>query len=383
MSTSLAEDGNGRRLAPFPTTRSGTDLLQYSSERTGRTYKLKKRLMKAAADGNADECWTCLKRKLKNKKQRMIAVHWTDDADLSTAMHKACASGSRSTVKVIKRCGGTFVGKTLVTGDTPLHVAAKQENLKLLHWLLRKYPCEVLEMWDEKNDAGNTVGHLVESCISRQQELCKITEGMESREHLMWKSRLQMEMSDEEEAFEGASWHPDEYETKYEYAQRIWNDMKRKQKIKQMFETEEMGKEIPSAEDAGQHTRHESTEMENGWDHAMAEQSDSAKKAIYEASWEFFCTKPQLNGSVGFQDVPWIVQDQDLDADSLVGVLFCDAESTREKKKIIHRELIRWHPDKFLSRFKEYLKEEDSERIAKRVLATSHALTHALASVYN
>ena len=117
------------------------------------------------------------------------------------------------------------------------------------------------------------------------------------------------------------------------------------------------------------------------WRAAKAAGSASLKLASYEARWEFFCTKNKEK-PVKISNVPWILpmennttNNKTLTSEDLGNILLQGADSYEEKRQILRRELIRWHPDKFTAQFGKVLVDEDRERILEAVTGMSQLLT--------
>ena len=64
-----------------------------------------------------------------------------------------------------------------------------------------------------------------------------------------------------------------------------------------------------------------------------------------------------------------------LTSEDLGNILLHGADSYEEKRQILRRELIRWHPDKFTAQFGKVLVDEDRERILEAVTGMSQLLT--------
>merc|ERR1711988_819518 len=71
------------------------------------------------------------------------------------------------------------------------------------------------------------------------------------------------------------------------------------------------------------------------------------KRQEWEETWSRFC-EVSSSTELRFNDIPWLP-----DTCSVSGVVDIDTESTRKKK--YHTALLRWHPDKFLATFGNYL----------------------------
>lgn len=55
-------------------------------------------------------------------------------------------------------------------------------------------------------------------------------------------------------------------------------------------------------------------------------------------------------------------------------VLLHGADGTAEQRKVLRRELVRWHPDKFVAKFGRWLIPGEKERILQRVNGISQVL---------
>lgn len=73
-------------------------------------------------------------------------------------------------------------------------------------------------------------------------------------------------------------------------------------------------------------------------------------------------------------DVPWLVDDSNEDPAQLKSFVLYGAVTPEEQRKRSRSELMRWHPDKFISRFGARLNIKDKDSILDKVNATSQIL---------
>ena len=96
------------------------------------------------------------------------------------------------------------------------------------------------------------------------------------------------------------------------------------------------------------------------------------KRLKYEKRYKEVLNKKHKT-DLGYCDIPW----PSLDSERLddIQVLFGGMDKTESDfKKYLRDQQIRWHPDKFLQRFGDYLMVEDKERILERVTRLSQSL---------
>ena len=80
-------------------------------------------------------------------------------------------------------------------------------------------------------------------------------------------------------------------------------------------------------------------------------------------------------------DVPWLVDDLGENPDQLKSFVLYGAITPEEQRKRSRSELMRWHPDKFTSRFGARLHAKDKAVILDTVNATSQLLNNINAGV--
>ena len=315
---------------------------------------LGRKLLVAAGLGDSASCERILDRAELRHYNSNVVANWSEGSDLSTALHAACRVGSISTVKTLVRRGSCFKNKDL-RGNTPLHCAALRGNYELILWVLERYPKEAVVGMEEKNDDGVRAEDILESVMEREtfeKELQE--EGQVRDENEKWRDKImsELEWEQEEDIYYGSSWCYAEYETADEYAERIWQEMQEKMYGKTRTKKKKMYEERPSKSNTSDQLEENRQES---WKQAVSLGDYMAKKARYEAQWEFFCSKAKPLGTLKQNEIPWIVSMEILHSnrakEELEQMLWSDVDGPVEKKKVVRKQLIRWHPDKFMSQF--------------------------------
>lgn len=96
----------------------------------------------------------------------------------------------------------------------------------------------------------------------------------------------------------------------------------------------------------------------------------------YEISWKRFSESG--NQSLGYSDVPFPVEKGK--ETELSRVILHNAPPS-EHKQLLRKEILRWHPDKFLQKYRSRLQGSDHDRILERVNELSQALHQLYSSV--
>lgn len=362
-------------------------------------------LLIAASLGDAHRCKELLRQG--------ADVDWSD-GDLTTSLHAASRIGHLKTVQVLLRYKANASLQDL-KGDTAAHLAARHHHLDVVSILLRSK--RIGGSLQEPNDKGETVEELIAKAMKQQEIEATIAaeaerQGSREREtsEIDWEERLRRELSPgEEEAYyyyDHSQWQADQFETAEEYAKRIWIEMEQREKRKQQqqatFTASAAGGGGDKHRDKEENDKKKKRQQEDkekeeaAWRAAKAAGSATLKRASYEARWEFFCTKNK--GKIAkFSDIPWILTLPSGNSTTSTGINQTNASYLSEleqillhtatdatdnavdsRKQILRRELIRWHPDKFIGKFGAILDPGDREKILGAVTETSQLLTQLL-----
>eukprot|EP00890_Picochlorum_soloecismus_P002725 jgi/Picsp_1/3453/NSC_06291-R1_nuclear factor of kappa light polypeptide gene enhancer in b-cells inhibitor-like 1 len=356
-------------------------------KRHASTDALGRKLLVAAGLGDSERCKRILDRAESDYSSTLIA-NWSDGSDFSTALHAACRVGCISTVKTLVRHGSSFKNKDL-RGNTPLHCAALRGNHELIIWVLDKYPKEAMVGMEEKNDDGVRAEEILESVMEREtferekeKEMHRQYESKDREGKWMEKIMSELEWEQEEDIYYGSSWHHAEYETADEYAERIWREMQEKlyRKLPRSTKKQRMHKEKKSNDDVREGKEKYARPMleEESWKQAVLLGDYTAKKARYEAQWEFFCSEQKYLGTLKQPQIPWIVPMEILHSsrakEELERMLWSDVEGAGEKKKVVRKHLVRWHPDKFMSQFGKFIDPAEVDAVRQSVNMVSQLL---------
>ena len=98
-----------------------------------------------------------------------------------------------------------------------------------------------------------------------------------------------------------------------------------------------------------------------------------SRRAKYEARWHSFAAADKSK-AIHMADVPWLVDDLNEDPVQLASFVLYGAVTSEEQRKRSRGELMRWHPDKFVSRFGSRLYLRDKTSILDKVNAISQLL---------
>jgi NF-kappa-B inhibitor-like protein 1 len=365
----------------------------------------------------------------------------TTSDDLQTPLHLAVLHNHPLIINLLLN-NGSNINAQDINGDTPAHLAARNSHFSILDKLLQDPNVDI----DLTNDKGISVQQLTTTGLDSQDiddddgDYKKNSKKFKSirnryrydddsdyeglgppplpREEREWRQRLlkeiqlDVEMDYREDVLD--SWC-EEYggwedgETEEAFAHRIWREMKKKEirsstafgtKTGTVYETlhseaEEARKKAKrAAEEEAAKILEEERRKEREWKQAMMEGDLGAKRARYEAAWQFLIARlasqksPLPLASLGFKDIPWIIpplqqqqQQQDISSsfkNEIQGVVMYGVYIEEEKRRRLRGELVRWHPDKFKARFDRYLKKEDREKIMDRVDEMTRLLTDIL-----
>lgn len=112
-------------------------------------------------------------------------------------------------------------------------------------------------------------------------------------------------------------------------------------------------------------------------DRAKKEKSRARRWQKYDEAWARLDADSGASSEpLRYADVPWPPKMKELLDREAGGASATD----RERKLAYHRCVKRWHPDKFLARFRARLRADDAERVVERVEAVAKSLTIAYAA---
>jgi hypothetical protein len=190
----------------------------------------------------------------------------------------------------------------------------------------------------------------------------------------------EMEWEQEEDIYYGSTWCYAEYETADEYAERIWREMQEKMYGK-ATKKQKMYKEKTNK---SKNSDQPEEKIRESWKQAVSLGDYMAKKARYEAQWEFFCSEAKPRGTDKIQvEIPWILPLEILNSsrakEELEQMLWSDVDGPGEKKKVVRKQLIRWHPDKFMSQFGNCIDPAEVDVVRQGV----NMVSQLLASIYS
>jgi len=389
-------------------------------------------ILTAVTTGDVETCSSLLN-------QRGISIcQTTTSDDLQTPLHLAVLHNHPLIINLLLN-NGSNINAQDINGDTPAHLAARNSHFSILDKLLRDPNIDI----DVTNGKGISVQQLTttgldsqdiddDSYYKKKSKKIKSSrnryrydddsdyEGLGPpplpREEREWRQRLLKEIQLDVEMdyrVDGLDSWCEEYggwadgETEEAFAHRIWREMKRKEircstafvtKTGTVYETlhseaeKARKKAKKAAEEDASKILEEERRKEREWKQARMEGDVGAKRARYEAAWQFLITRLASQksllplASLGFKDIPWIIpplqlQQQHMSSSikkEIQGVVMYGVYTEEEKRRRLRGELVRWHPDKFKARFDRYLKKEDREKIMDRVDEMARLLTDIL-----
>ncbi|KAK9823330.1 hypothetical protein WJX72_001970 [[Myrmecia] bisecta] len=330
------------------------------------------------------------------------------DAEGNTPLHQACRHGHRNIVRFLMRQGADLKAEDL-RGNTPAHLAASKGHLATLALLLEASPPPNI---DASNAAGETVRELAGFAMERDDRPTPRGRPPEAASSPVigperplsddWDARLAEEVSGDEQADAdewesyGTTWFgadlPGDEDA---YARRIWEEMERRKQGTHFFRPAEpqaapttgfVGPLPPKAEQARHAKRkadyaadaqarsdkilEEERARDAAWRQAVAKGDMGSRRASYEARWHLFVAS-HMPG-IRLNDIPWIADD--ISPGEIKDLVLYGTSGSDEAKKRLRQELMRWHPDKFVSRFGERLDPSQRAAVLEKVKATSQTL---------
>ncbi|KAK9836163.1 hypothetical protein WJX81_006036 [Elliptochloris bilobata] len=338
------------------------------------------------------------------------------DVEGCTALHQASRHGHLQVVEVLLRHGADARAEDL-RGNTPAHLAAAKGHLAILTALLQAVPTPDV---DARNADGVSVRDYTSAALDADdvqawqgeepdQEAAKESEPEDAASG-DWDARLREEAwgSDADEAAWstfGAEWDaaaaaagghgagpaPEDADA---YAQRLWEEMQRRQRAKSgAAGPSAAAQETWGAADAAARARdgsararaeaaaadaaarsarilEEERARDAAWRRAVLQGDVGARRAAYEARWAVLAGA-RADAPLAAADVPWLPTAA-ADARDVVLYGAVGAEAARRR---VRAELMRWHPDKFGARFGAWLAASERAGALERVKAVAQMLT--------
>lgn len=367
----------------------------------GKERKIRKLLDRAGSDFNVDAY----------------------DAEGLTALHHACSHGHTAAALLLLGRGSDVDAEDFA-GNSPVHLAASGHHLSLLSTLLQVSPPPDI---DRKNARGVTVRSLTDAAMHRAdiddwrsgnpveplsdaqpRSAERSPEGQDPDPETVWRQRLAAEEDSEANPWSGGGWGDPNWEdgdgadlpgvpwggageTEDQFASRIWAEMQRRknrdvdaaeQAFKAQRDKANAARQAAESEAYQRSQRILEAELakDRAWRDAVKQGDLGVRRAKYEARWHAFAATASVAGEsslvVPYCDVPWLVDKAGGDIEALV---LYGTSGKDEQRKRLRVELMRWHPDKFHSRFGKRLLAKDTARILERVEAQTKAL-NALAA---
>lgn len=311
------------------------------------------------------------------------------DAEGLTPLHHACYAGSPEMVEFLISEGADIRARD-AKGNTPLHIAARHGFPDIIA-MLREAGGDM----HAANHEGVTPLIAVEARLERLRK--EKEESMRKRTYVEpqdWGTRLADELS-EDESWWGHSWG--EPQPKKDWHREDWSEflykddddvddmflMSKKRKPKDPLEGG-LFKELNDRRKREQEERNreakrildEEIAKDRAWRERVLQQKSVDRYKRYEVAWKKFSESGKQ--SLGFSDVPFPVEKAKMA--ELSRVILHNAPPS-EHKQLLRKEILRWHPDKFLQKYRSRLLASDHDRVLERVNELSQALHQLYSSV--
>jgi NF-kappa-B inhibitor-like protein 1 len=305
------------------------------------------------------------------------------DAEGLTPLHHACYAGSTELVEfLVAECADVTAQDA--RGNSPLHIAARYGFTDVIA-RLRDAGGDM----HAANYEGVTPLIAVEARIERLRK--EKEERLKPKRSYMevqdWGTRLAEELSDDE-SWWGHSWG--EPQPKKDWYREDWSEFlykeeddddlclgtSRKRRSKDPLEGG-LFKELSDQRKREQEERNreakrileEEIAKDRAWRERVLQKKSVDRHKQYEISWKKF--SESCNLCLSYSDVPFPVE-KGKEAD-LARVILHDSPPS-EHKQLLRKEILRWHPDKFLQKYRSRLQGPDHDRILARVNELSQAL---------
>ncbi|KAG0563142.1 hypothetical protein M758_8G006600 [Ceratodon purpureus] len=305
------------------------------------------------------------------------------DAESLTPLHHACYAGSTELVDFLVAEGADITAQD-VKGNSPLHIAARYGFTDIIR-TLRDAGGDM----HAPNYEGVTPLIAVEARIERLRK--EKEESLKPKRTYMepqdWGTRLADELSDDE-SWWGHSWG--EPQPKRDWYRENWSEFlykedededlflgsSRKRELKDPLEGG-LFKELNDQRKREQEERNreakrileEEIAKDRAWRERVLQKKSVDRYKQYEMSWKKF--SESCNLCLSYSDVPFPVE-KGKEAELARVILHNSPPS--EHKQLLRKEILRWHPDKFLQRYRSRLQGPDHDRILERVNELSQAL---------
>ena len=102
-----------------------------------------------------------------------------------------------------------------------------------------------------------------------------------------------------------------------------------------------------------------------------------AQRATYEARWATLILQKGSGKTLSFKDIPWPA-DGSPNPDRVKSLILYGTTGTKDVRKRLQAELMRWHPDKFTAHWSLHVIPADRQRVMDKVGETSQILTGLL-----
>ncbi|KAL3696446.1 hypothetical protein R1sor_010522 [Riccia sorocarpa] len=277
-----------------------------------------------------------------------------------TPLHHACYSGSDDAVKYLLSEGAGVHFRDL-RGNTPLHIAAKLKSESIVS-ILKEAGADM----EAFNDDGQTPSEILDR--NEKAEWAKFN----TEKDQSWYDHLAGEVSEDEwwgESFADVP-EPDSWES-------ILESMAENYQSRSTYDDpyiSHFGREKkPRKEKMPGKDRSEPANMEQkkNYPEKVNLQKDSTllDSRNYQKRWREFSTSYNL--CLSYSDIPFPVAEGKEETLAQVFIQEIDPPLQRD---VLRKEILKWHPDKFLQKWGARLRGPDYDRIVARVNEISQAL---------
>eukprot|EP00039_Didymoeca_costata_P021223 m.343820 g.343820 ORF g.343820 m.343820 type:complete len:385 (-) comp23402_c0_seq1:133-1287(-) len=331
----------------------------------------------------------------------------------TTGLMVAARRGDKKMVQVLLRQGTDVLAKDF-QGNTALHMVTDRHDKIFYRVAIAMAILETMsgpkalvcenKLGVSPHNGMMNLGMRAKSAAEKRKETVKVQEFMSLLEMVSdmgqqepqrteqdeWRDKLAQAF--DEDVFEfGAEpyrgpptpdiTYEEEIETEEEYRQRIQAEMRAKAEKRHFVFTDTEEAEAAAkkrriekeklAQEFEQKARENSERLiaeQLARDKLLKEKKDMRSAKAYFTKVEAFFSLPAKDRDYSFINIPWPPEES---ADELSAILFYNVNNEEERKKIIKKEQIRWHPDKWSGQLNGRVSDEEKEKIMNRITEIS------------
>ncbi|CAM6097043.1 unnamed protein product [Calypogeia fissa] len=293
------------------------------------------------------------------------------DAEGLTPLHHACHAGSEDLVKYLISKGASVHARDS-KGNTPLHIAAKLGPASIV---------TILKDADADLDAFNDQGITPSDILGEKESVARRREMMSNQQK--WYTHVAEELSDNEDAWWGTEWGEDE---RPDWEDPILERMAESRQGRGLYNEPFSLRDFLKAEKNKTQSDQGRKSNRRGRHTARPSKDDNRKSPeevvigptlkvpvpamqSYSQRWKTF--SESYNLCLSYSSVPFPVEEGK--EDTLKEVLLHGINPSMHRTAL-RKEMLRWHPDKFLQKWEVKLQGPDHDRIVARVNGISEAI---------